>query len=110
MVRCLSSRWGVVVVVAALSAGGAGLVEAETSIDVRDVYPECRGVLDNIGEEKEGGYAHTAAVVSFLLPPRDVHRRRMESRLSAAVALHIQNSVVLFLSLCRSTVRYSRHA
>eukprot|EP00903_Cladosiphon_okamuranus_P011008 g10397.t1 len=49
MVRCFNKRWGVVAVLAASSAG-VGLVEANTSVDVADLYPDCEGVLAHIAD------------------------------------------------------------
>eukprot|EP00752_Nemacystus_decipiens_P002165 g2062.t1 len=57
MVRPVGKRWGVVAVVAALSAG-AGLIgvgATTTTVDNGDLYPECRGVLEHIGD----GYCDT---------------------------------------------------
>lgn len=51
MVRCLSKRWGVAVVAAAALSAGAGVVEAATTVDMADLYPECRGVPEYIGKE-----------------------------------------------------------
>lgn len=51
MVRYFSKRWVFAAVVAAISTGAGRLVEAATSVDLAELYPDCRGVLEHIGED-----------------------------------------------------------